>query len=301
MSGFEDRLRSAAGASRVKSAEPMSLHTSFRIGGPAEWFVEAGSEEAVVRVLALCREEEVPCHVIGNGSNLLVSDAGVPGVVLCLGNAFSDIAFEGETVTAQTGILLSRLARMAAQKGLAGLAFAAGIPGTLGGGLYMNAGAYGGELVQVVTGARLLFPDGTVRDAEAPELALGYRRSSLMDSGAVALSVTLKLREGDEAAIFAEMDDLAARRRDKQPLEYPSAGSTFKRPAGHYAGQLIEAAGLKGARVGGACVSEKHAGFVINDGGATAADVLALCELVQEKVYASSGIHLEREIRFLGA
>lgn len=301
MSGFEDRLRSAAGASRVKSAEPMSLHTSFRIGGPAEWFVEAGSEEAVVRVLALCREEEVPCHVIGNGSNLLVSDAGVPGVVLCLGNAFSDIAFEGETVTAQTGILLARLARMAAQKGLAGLAFAAGIPGTLGGGLYMNAGAYGGELVQVVTGARLLFPDGTVRDAEAPELALGYRRSSLMDSGAVALSVTLKLHEGDEAAIFAEMEDLAARRRDKQPLEYPSAGSTFKRPAGHYAGQLIEAAGLKGARVGGACVSEKHAGFVINDGGATAADVLALCELVQEKVYASSGIHLEREIRFLGA
>lgn len=297
---FENRL-GELGVS-VLYQEPLSRHTTFRIGGPADYYVMPENVEQLKEVIALCREYQVPCQVVGNGSNLLCADDGVEGVVIDMvrGMKSCEVDPKAGTITAQAGVLLSALARRAQQSGLTGLEFAAGIPGSVGGALVMNAGAYGGEMRQVVRQARVLTADGQERVVSLEELDLSYRHSSIRPNGWTVLEVTYQLEPGDPEVIRATMDDLAARRREKQPLEFPSAGSTFKRPVGYFAAQLIDKAGLKGFTVGGAQVSEKHAGFVINRGGATAADVMALCHAVKEKIRSQVGVELEMEVERIG-
>lgn len=281
--------------------EPMSRHTSFRIGGPADLLVSPKSERALCGAAQAARAAGLPLTVIGNGSNILVRDEGIRGVVLCIGGDYAGIQIEGTRLTAQTGALLSVLANEAQRAGLSGLEFAGGIPGSLGGALFMNAGAYDGQMADVVLSSRYYdVGNGRIRTLTGREHAFSYRASTYKSHpGWIALSAELQLREGDPAAIRAKMDGFAARRRDKQPLQYPSAGSTFKRPAGYFAGKLIQDAGLMGYTVGGAQVSEKHAGFVINRGGATCADVLALMAHVQDEVKRQFGVQLEAEVRVL--
>ena len=279
----------------------MKNYTTFRIGGPAEFLIEPASEEELLCVRQTSQKYRIPFFLMGHGSNLLVLDGGIPGITVRLGSAFSECVPLSDTEwSVQAGALLSDLAKKAQVQGLSGLEFASGIPGTVGGGLYMNAGAYGGEMAQVVTGADL-FDGSKVIHLRADELDLSYRHSLCMDRPEwMILRVFLKLTPGDPEAIRAVMDDLNQRRRDKQPLSQPSAGSFFKRPEGDYAARLIETAGLKGFRVGGAAVSDKHAGFVVNLGDATAKDVLQLMFLVQERVEAQSGIRLAPEVRIVG-
>ncbi len=282
---------------RVLVDEPMAAHTSFRIGGPADLFVSATSEQ-LREAVRLCRKVNIPYMVIGNGSNLLVSDAGVDGVVLQ--PSAQDAVFEEEFVIASAGMSLGKLCLEACEHGLTGLEFAYGIPGSVGGGVYMNAGAYGGELADVLEEVTVLDQDGNVLFLHKHELNLGYRHSVFMEKPYTVLKATLRLKADSPTAIRARMDDFLSRRKEKQPLEYPSGGSFFKRPAGHFAGALIEQCGLKGFTVGGAQVSEKHAGFVINRGGATCADVMELCRQVQEKVWETFGVRLEREVQYIG-
>lgn len=287
--------------SMIFPMEPMSKHTTFRIGGPADLLVTPESIEQVEKLCQLFRDSEIPFQVLGNGSNILVGDGGIRGVVIQLGNRFSRCEVSGNRMTAQAGIKLSRLAGNALEHSLKGLEFAAGIPGTFGGALFMNAGAYDGEMSQVVTSVSYLDIDGKVKDMPAEECEFGYRTSYFSKNPQlIILGGTVKLEQGDRAEIRAKMDDFAERRVSKQPLHLPSAGSTFKRPAGHFAGKLIQDAGLMGFRVGGASVSEKHAGFVVNDGGATAKDVRNLMEEVQKRVMDAYGVMLEPEVRFLG-
>lgn len=311
-------LGAAAGAENVTCGEPMERHTSFRTGGPADYFVKVPSEEALQRVLSVLQEEKEPYTVLGRGTNLLVGDGGYRGCVLTLtGGAvpvtdtgreeevpgtslLRSIRVEGTCLTAGAGASLAGIAQAAAANGLSGLSFAAGIPGSVGGGLVMNAGAYGGEMRQVVTGVSVLDETGRIREIPAGEMAFGYRMSALRCHPWIALSCTMKLAEGDPEKIRQEMADYAARRRAKQPLSYPSAGSTFKRPEGHYAGKLIQEAGLAGFSVGGACVSEKHCGFVINKDHATSRDIRDLIREIQRRVEENSGIRLEPEVIFLG-
>lgn len=285
---------------RVRQQEPMDIHTTFRAGGPADYYVEPENREELASVLALCRNRQMPYYILGNGSNLLVGDRGYPGVMVSMGKGWSGITVEGDRIRAGAGALLSAVARAALKQGLDGLAFAAGIPGTVGGAVVMNAGAYGSEMAGILAGATVLAPDGQVLVLPVEELELGYRRSCIPDKGYVVLEAEFALQPGDPAEIQALMENLAARRRAKQPLEYPSAGSTFKRPEGYFAGKLIQEAGLKGFSVGDAQVSEKHCGFVINRGQATAADIRKLCSLVQERVKADSGVELELEVKVLG-
>ena len=280
--------------------EPMERHTTFRIGGPADALVDVASTEEAQRVLALCRAEEVPVLVIGNGSNLLVADAGIRGLVMRIGSAADWHRQEEGGLHVGAGMQLRRLARLAAEQSLAGLSFAEGIPGTVGGGTAMNAGAYGGELCQVVRGVTAVDGAGEIHTLDAQALAFSYRHSALLAKGLYALSVAFALQPGDAEQIRAEMRDYGMRRKTKQPLEWPSAGSTFKRPAGGYASALIDEAGLKGYRVGGAQVSEKHAGFLINRGGATAAELLELMRQVRAAVLERSGIRLMTEVRLVG-
>ena len=299
-----DELQQAAGESRLLEQEPMSSHISFRVGGPADYLVQASDEKAVADVLSFCRKEQIPCYVLGNGTNVLVKDEGYRGVILQIGQNMSDISVRREedgsaVICAQAGALLSAIAHRALEEGLAGMEFAAGIPGSLGGAVVMNAGAYGGEMKDILTSVRLLMPDGEIVTKTPEELRLGYRYSLVPKLSATVLSAEIRLAAGDREEIRAKMDDLAKQRRDKQPLEYPSAGSTFKRPVGHFAGKLIQDAGLRGYTVGGAQVSEKHCGFVINRGGATASDVLRLMEDVQRLVEKTSGVLLEPEVRIL--
>ena len=299
-----DELQQAAGESRLLEQEPMSSHISFRVGGPADYLVQASDEKAVADVLSFCRKEQIPCYVLGNGTNVLVKDEGYRGVILQIGQNMSDISVRREedgsaVICAQAGALLSAIAHRALEEGLAGMEFAAGIPGSLGGAVVMNAGAYGGEMKDILTLVRLLMPDGEIVTKTPEELRLGYRYSLVPKLSATVLSEEIRLAAGDREEIRAKMDDLAKQRRDKQPLEYPSAGSTFKRPVGHFAGKLIQDAGLRGYTVGGAQVSEKHCGFVINRGGATASDVLRLMEDVQRLVEKTSGVLLEPEVRIL--
>ena len=279
-------------------------YISFRVGGPADYLVQASDEKAVADVLSFCRKEQIPCYVLGNGTNVLVKDEGYRGVILQIGQNMSDISVRREedgsaVICAQAGALLSAIAHRALEEGLAGMEFAAGIPGSLGGAVVMNAGAYGGEMKDILTLVRLLMPDGEIVTKTPEELRLGYRYSLVPKLSATVLSAEIRLAAGDREEIRAKMDDLAKQRRDKQPLEYPSAGSTFKRPVGHFAGKLIQDAGLRGYTVGGAQVSEKHCGFVINRGGATASDVLRLMEDVQRLVEKTSGVLLEPEVRIL--
>ena len=303
MSNFYQKLCDAIGAASVREQEPMSAHTTFRAGGPARYFVTPEGENELAAVLAACREAEKAYYILGNGSNLLVSDAGYPGVMILLGSQFTEVVCpEGEPGVYElgAGVLLSRAAREAQKDGMTGFEFAAGIPGTVGGAAVMNAGAYGGELKDVLESVRVMTPDGEVKELKTEELDLGYRHSCIPERGYIVLSARIRLEKGDPEAIRVRMDELAAKRREKQPLEYPSAGSTFKRPEGYFAGKLISDAGLKGFSVGGAQVSEKHAGFVINTGNATAADVIALTDAVRDKVFEKYGVKLELEIKQLG-
>ena len=290
-------LKRAFPALPLRENEPMKAHCSFRIGGPAEVFVEPGSEAELCAVWRYLRAVGAPATVIGNGTNLLVRDEGVRGAVVHLGDRFASIERTADGLRAAAGVTLARLATAAKEQGLAGLEFAHGIPGSLGGAVIMNAGAYGGEIKDVVASVRYLDADGEPRETEAPDFS--YRRSRFSDSGELVLGAALRLLPGDPAAIHARMMELWARRSASQPLDRPSAGSTFKRPATGYAAAMIEAAGLKGASVGGAQVSEKHAGFVINTGGATFADVTALMARIRETVYAETGILLEPEVKII--
>lgn len=313
-----EALRAAAGADNVRTGEPMERHTSFRTGGPADYFVRVQSEVALQKVLDVLKEEKEPYTVLGRGTNLLVGDLGYRGCIITLtggaapvtdtgeekeapdASLLRSIRVDGTVITAGAGASLAGIAQAAAAKGLSGLSFAAGIPGSVGGGLVMNAGAYGGEMRQAVTGVRVLDENGAIREIPAEEMAFGYRTSALRTHPWIALSCTMALQEGDPRKIREEMADFAKRRRSKQPLSYPSAGSTFKRPEGHFAGKLIQEAGLAGFSVGGACVSEKHCGFVINKDHATSADIRNLIREVQRRVEENSGIRLEPEVIFLG-
>ncbi len=282
------------------SNEPMCRHTTFRIGGPAPVFIRPDSEEQAAAALACCREAEIPYFVMGRGSNLLVRDDGPHLAVIQIGEGMSGVSLaEKNVIQAQSGISLTRLCRFAQEHALEGLEFAYGIPGFLGGGIYMNAGAYGGELKDVIQSVRWLDADGTLREASGEELGFDYRRSYFTGRDCCILSARIRLNPGDPSQILEKMEELMGRRRQKQPLEYGSAGSTFKRPQGAYASALIDQCGLKGLRVGDAQVSEKHAGFVINRGSATCAQVQELIRRVQAVVREKTGFELECEIREL--
>lgn len=284
----------------LMTMEPMSRHTTFRIGGPAEFFAGPSNEKELSAIIRLCREYNVPWNILGNGSNLLVSDKGVEGVVIAMEQGWNYGRVQGSRLTAGAGLLLSRAAHLALEASLEGMEFAAGIPGTVGGALVMNAGAYGSEIKEVLESARLMTPQGEIFSLKAEDLKMGYRTSMIPEADCVALEAVFQLKLGKQSEVENRMKDLAVRRRQKQPLEYPSAGSTFKRPYGYFAGKLIEDAGLRGYKMGGAQVSEKHCGFVINRDGATATDVLNLCRHIQEKVKASAGVDLEMEVKRWG-
>ena len=295
-----EQLRKLVGEDHVWINEPMKNHTTFRAGGCADYLVEPKSVDAVREIVRLCCQENMPYYVVGNGSNLLVSDKGYHGVILHLYKNMSDFEISGNHLKAKAGALLVRVAKMAAKEGLSGLEFASGIPGTIGGAMVMNAGAYGGEIKDVVTKVRVLLPDGTIRDYTGEEMAFGYRKSRVIEEQGIVLEAELELKADDPEAIAARMEALKEKRVSKQPLEYASAGSTFKRPEGYFAGKLIEDAGLRGFRVGDAQVSEKHCGFVINRGNATASEIMELIQEVQKRVYEQSGVRLEPEVKLLG-
>ena len=295
-----EQLCQILGQENVKEDEPMKKHTTFRVGGPADYFLTPENEGQVQSVIALLKEKKVPYYIVGNGSNLLVGDKGFRGAVVQIYQKMNQITVDGESVCAQAGALLSKIAAQALEHGLTDFEFASGIPGTLGGALMMNAGAYGGEMKQVVVEATVLTPSGEITTISSEEMELGYRSSAFSKNGDIVLSAVLKLRKGDKDAIRSRMDELKEQRVTKQPLEYPSAGSTFKRPEGYFAGKLIQDAGLRGFQVGGAQVSEKHCGFVINRDNATAADIVSLMEQVSEKVEAQFGVGLEPEVKRLG-
>lgn len=294
------RFCEIVGENKVLEQEPMARHTTFRIGGPADYFVELGSIEQIRAAIQVCREENLPWFVLGRGSNLLVSDKGYRGVILSIYKDFQKTEIQGETVTVQAGVLLTTLSGKVLDASLTGLEFASGIPGTIGGAVVMNAGAYGGEMKDIVRKVTVLDRDGEVRTLTCGEMQFGYRTSLAKKKGYIVLGAELTLKQGEKEKIRGEMQALKAKRIEKQPLEFPSAGSTFKRPEGYFAGKLIMDAGLRGAAVGGAQVSEKHCGFVVNTGNATAADVRELMRQVQGKVQEQFGVHLEPEVRFLG-
>lgn len=296
-----DKISAIVGPSCVLRDEPMSAHTTFKVGGPADLFVMPSTPDEVKQVLEACDAAGVPIYIVGRGSNLLVADAGLRGVVVQLAGNFAHVEVrEDGTVTASAGISNAKVASAALRASLAGFEFAAGIPGTIGGAAIMNAGAYDGEFKQVATSVTCLDASRNLVQIGAEEACWGYRHSMMMDAGMTVLSVELQLAEGDADAIKARMDELAKRRSDKQPLELPSAGSTFKRPEGHFAGKLIQDAGLMGYAVGGAQVSTKHAGFVVNVGDASAADIAQVISDVQARVLEQTGIMLEPEVRMWG-
>ena len=285
---------------QILKDEPMGKHTTFRAGGKADYLVMPSNEEQVRDLVLLLKKENVPYYVMGNGSNLLVRDQGFKGVIIQIARKMNQIRVEGETIYAQAGALLSKIAAQALGEGLTGFEFASGIPGTLGGAVMMNAGAYGGEMKQVIVNACVLTSAGEIAVIPADLMELGYRTSVFAKNQDIILSAQLKLEYGNEAVIREYMDDLKEQRVSKQPLEYPSAGSTFKRPEGYFAGKLIQDAGLRGFQVGGAQVSEKHCGFVINKDHATATDILSLMEQVSDKVEAEFGVRLEPEVKIIG-
>ena len=279
--------------------EPMSRHTTFRVGGPAGLFASVAIED-LSQLMTYCKEQEIPVTILGNGSNVLVADAGIDGLVISLGKEASSIQVEGECITVEAGALLSQVANAALEQGLGGLAFAAGIPGTIGGAVYMNAGAYGGEMKDIIEKVYVLDENGAQLELDRDALDLGYRHSCIPEKKYIVTKVVLELVPHDEVEIRSKMKDLNEKRAEKQPLQYPSAGSTFKRPEGYFAGKLIMDAGLRGYQVGGAQVSEKHCGFVINKGDATAADICQLMRDVSDKVQAQFGVVLEPEVKMIG-
>lgn len=293
-------LEKELGSDVVVANEPMAKHTTFEIGGPADAFVSPRSIDEIKKTIGICRKHNAPWRVMGLGSDLLIADAGLRCVVIQLGDAFSEIKIDGTKVTACAGASNEQVAAAAQLAGLAGYEFASGIPGSIGGAAIMNAGAYGGEFKDVAENVICLTDDGELREVPAAETDWGYRHSMMGDQNLIVLQATLNLKKDDPVAIQARMDDLTARRSEKQPLEMPSAGSTFKRPEGHFAGKLIQDAGLQGYAVGGAEVSRKHAGFVVNTGNATAAQVRQLIEDVQAGVFEFAGVELEPEVRMWG-
>ncbi len=295
-----DYLKKIIPEERLHLNEPMSRHTTFRVGGEAKVLAEIENADELVTLLSYLKKVDEPYFIKGNGSNLLVSDKGYDGVIPELGSRFSSVTVQGEMITAEAGALMSQIAQTACKEGLTGLEFASGIPGTIGGGVVMNAGAYDGELKDVITSVTVLNEDGEFWTLDNRDMEFGYRTSVIRKRPFVVTSVTMRLRKGDPEAISSRMEELNRRRREKQPLEYPSAGSTFKRPEGYFAGKLIMDAGLRGFSIGGAAVSEKHCGFVINRGNATASDVYeVICE-VRERVKDRFGVELEPEVIMLG-
>ncbi|MBQ3907103.1 MAG: UDP-N-acetylmuramate dehydrogenase [Lachnospiraceae bacterium] len=295
-------LKNIVSAEQIHLAEPMSAHTTFRVGGPADCLVEIRDKEELRKIRAVLQTAEIPFFVMGNGSNLLVSDEGYRGVILKVQSCMNQIRVDGNAIIAQAGATMAAVARAALEHGLTGLEFASGIPGTIGGGITMNAGAYGGEMCQVVRSVEVIDESGSLRTLSNADMQFDYRTSAIKDKPITVTEVTFDLTPGDPVQIKALMDDLAARRRDKQPLEYPSAGSTFKRPTGNFAGKLIQDAGLRGYAVNGAMVSEKHCGFVVNTtpGVTTAADIMQLIRHIQKTVNDQFNIKLEPEVIFLG-
>ena len=297
---FYTKLTDIVSKDNVKIDEPMKMHTTFRVGGPADFFVLPQTREEIRDIIRLCRHENVPYYIIGNGSNLLVGDRGYRGVILQISRKMNEIEVKGGKITAQAGALLSQIAAKALEAGLAGVEFASGIPGTLGGACMMNAGAYGGEMREVLASVTAMTQEGEFVCLRADELEMGYRTSVFAKKGYIVLEADIFLEAGDKEAIRERMEDLKQKRNEKQPLEYPSAGSTFKRPEGYFAGKLIEDAGLRGFQVGGAQVSEKHCGFVVNKDQATAGDVMELMRQVSERVESKFGVRLEPEVKRLG-
>lgn len=297
---FYEALVKVLDEDQIKPEEPMKNHVTFRVGGPADFFVTPKNYEELSGVLKCCAKYEMPCYIMGNGSNLLVSDQGYRGVVIQLFRQLNDIQCEGNVIRAQAGALLSAVANRALEEKLTGFEFAAGIPGTLGGACVMNAGAYGGEMKDVLKSVTVLTREGERITLQKNELELGYRTSIIAKKDYIVLEAEIELEVGDAEEIKAVMDDLKERRTTKQPLEYPSAGSTFKRPEGYFAGKLIQESGLQGFQVGGAQVSEKHCGFVINKDQATAADIAELIRQVQDRVEKKFGVRLETEVKRLG-
>ena len=297
---FYDKLNNVIGKDSILSDEPMSRHTTFRVGGPADFFVIPKAKEEVRDVIRICKEAGMPYYIIGNGSNLLVSDAGYRGVIVQIYKEMNEVKVEGDLVKAQAGALLSGIAAKALGAELSGFEFASGIPGTIGGACVMNAGAYGGEMKDVLESVTVLTGEGKIIELGRNELELGYRTSVIAKKGYIVLGAALKLERGDGEKSKTYMDELKEKRVTKQPLEYPSAGSTFKRPEGYFAGKLIQDAGLRGFQVGGAQVSEKHCGFVINRDHATSADICNLMNQVSEIVFEKFGVRLEAEVKKIG-
>lgn len=296
---FLEALQKILEKEQYKINEPMSSHITFRVGGNADCYVKPSIAQ-LPRVIELCRQFEIPWMIIGNGSNLLVGDKGIRGVVIEMGKNAADIAVDGNQITAQAGAMLSAVARRAAQESLAGMEFASGIPGTIGGAVVMNAGAYGGEMKDIVKSVRLMDTDGNILDFTNEQMEFSYRRSILSRTDYIVLSAQIELENGSYDEIKATMADFTQRRVTKQPLSLPSAGSTFKRPEGHFAAKLIDDSGLRGLTLRGAQVSEKHCGFVVNLGNAKAKDILDLMYIVKSTVKAKYGITLEEEVKILG-
>lgn len=303
---FQKELEAIIVTGQVLQEELLSKHTTFKIGGPAEYFVTPGTKEELIQLVQLCQNKQIPYYILGNGSNLLVGDKGYRGVMIHLFGTLNEIFMEKDTkqgvivVSAGAGIMLSKLAMEVARAGYTGFEFAAGIPGTLGGAITMNAGAYGGEIKDCIQSVTIITPKGEVKTLTKDELELGYRTSKIQKSGYIVLEAKFEFKEGDTKEILSKVNELNRKRREKQPLEYPSAGSTFKRPEGYFAGKLIQDAGLRGYRVGDVMVSEKHCGFVVNVGNGTAKQVMELVKHVDEVVYEQFEVHLEPEIRMVG-
>ena len=297
---FYDMLAEIASAQNVKVDEPMKTHTTFRVGGPADYFVIPRSGSELARLVKVCREYGMPYYIIGNGSNLLVSDTGYRGVIIQCYQSMGDVRVEGDRIIAGAGALLSQIASKALEAELTGFEFAAGIPGTLGGACVMNAGAYGGEMKDVLEQVTVLDDTGEMLVLSKDELDMGYRTSRIARQGYIVLEAVICLSKGEKQKIREHMDELRKKRVSKQPLEYPSAGSTFKRPEGYFAGKLIEDTGLRGFQVGGAQVSQKHCGFVINKENATAAEINELMKQVSDRVKEKFGVSLEPEVKKLG-
>jgi len=284
----------------VLTDEPMSLHTSFKTGGNADVFIKADDPIKIIKAIKFLKEESIPYYIIGNGSNLLVRDKGIDGVIIQLGSSMNKISVEGNSIYAQAGAMLSALASAACDSSLTGLEFASGIPGTVGGAVFMNAGAYDGEIKDVIAYADVIDDNGNILRLSREELHFSYRHSVIDEKHMIVIGASFELKSGNKDDIAAKMADFSLKRRDKQPLNYPSAGSTFKRPEGYFAGKLIENSGLKGKRIGGAQVSEKHAGFIVNIGGATSSDIIRLIDCCIETVYNKFNVRLEPEVRIIG-
>lgn len=300
MMQFIDELMQITGEEYILTDESMKKHTTFRVGGPADLYVMPRDKDMLKSILLLCKDRGIEYHIVGNGSNLLVGDKGIRGVVINTSAKMNHLQLDGNIITVETGCVLAKVAREALYAGLTGMEFAAGIPGTVGGAVVMNAGAYGSDISHVILEATVITPEGEFKTLSKEELELGYRTSCIEKNNYIVVEARFELEPGDKEQISSYMEELAARRREKQPLEYPSAGSTFKRPEGYFAGKLIMDAGLAGYRVGGACVSPKHCGFVVNDQGATAADIVKLCDDTARIVKEKYNVNLEMEVKKLG-